>query len=506
MSRKWYGVTFLAVVLYCALLVAHALTRRPWTDEAMFADPAFTLISKGYLGCPVEEFAYAWPNLARHVYMPFPLNLVVLAGWFKIVGFGLIQQRVLSMLWTGILLFSIYRLIGVLLQDARTALWCTVLVALDYQIMVAGSFGRYDPMVAALGFCGYLLYLSLREKHLHLALILANTAVMLAGTTHPNGLLYFFGLSVLVLYHDRRRLGWRQVALSAVPYVAGGLVWGAYVMQDPRTAIAQLSSSSWNRVSILHPWLALKREILLRHGPGFGLIGPHSAGTRGPVQLKAVPLLAYVSGVIGCCAVPALRRHPGCRTLLLLTMVHLLYLTFFEGIKFAFYLEHLNPLYAVMLGIFTAWLWRSGRAPKLAVASAMALVLAIEVGGIVMRVRINTYGEHYAPALAFVKRHASPKDLVVGSPDFGFGYGFESNFRDDPLVGFNSGVVPEFIVWDADIYQDEFDKNALTKPDAHRYIVAMLRQYDSVFHNDGYTIYRRRADAGPPPPGEPFGK
>src|ERR1035438_6091232 len=94
-NRLWYALAAVVMVLYGALLGAQAATRRPWTDEAMFADPALTLITKGYLGCPVEEFAITWPNIARHTYMMFPLNLVVLAGWFKIAGFGLMQQRVL---------------------------------------------------------------------------------------------------------------------------------------------------------------------------------------------------------------------------------------------------------------------------------------------------------------------------------------------------------------------------------------------------------------------------
>ena len=502
-NRLWYALAAVVVVLYGALLVAQAATRRPWTDEAMFADPALTLITKGYLGCPVEEFAITWPNIARHTYMMFPLNLVVLAGWFKIAGFGLMQQRVLSMLWTALLLFSLYRLLLFLLRDKSTALVSVALVAVDYQIMVAGSFGRYDPMVAALGFGSYVLYLTLRERNLTLALLLANTSVMLCGTTHPNGLLYFVGLWVLALSLDRRRIGPRQLALCAIPYLAGAAVWAAYLMRDPASAMAQLRNNSYSRVAILEPVQALKREILLRYGPGFGLTSQHSAGHGKYVQLKVVPLLAYLVGVIGCFSASKIRRHPGCRILLLLTTVHVLYLTFFEGIKFPFYLVHIDPLYAILLGIFAVWLWRAGRLPKWAVAAALSCVAAVEIGGILLRVRIDTYGVQYAPAVEYVKRHATADGLVLASCDFGFGYGFESNFRDDPLLGYDSGRVPSYIVWDVDAYQDEFDKNAATKPAAHRYVSELLRQYDVVFHNIGYTIYQRRPDAGPPPARRP---
>lgn len=498
-KRLGHAAVAILALLYIALLIAQAKTRRPWIDEAMFGDPAYTLITRGYLGCPVEEYMSASPNIARHAYMMFPLDLVVLAGWFKIAGVGLIQQRVLSMLWTGLLLFSLYRLLVFLLRDRPVALLGVVLVAFDYHIMVAGSFGRYDPMVAALGFTAYALYLILRERNLNLALLLANTSVMLCGTTHPNGLLYLIGLWVLVLFLDRRRIGWRQLVLCAIPYVAGAAVWGAYLMQDPQSAIAQLRNNSYSRVAILHPLQALKREILGRYALGFGLAAQHSAGHVGPVYLKALPLLAYFVGALGCLSVPQIRRHYGCRILLLITAVHVLYLTFFEGIKFPFYLVHIDPLYAVLLSIFAAWLWRTGKVPRWTVASAIGCMLAVQAGGILLRARINTYGSQYAPASAYVKSHATPNDFVLASGDFGYGYGFDANYRDDPLLGYESGRVPGFIVWDTDTYQDEFNNNAATKPGAHRYAAELLRQYDVVFQNTGYTIYKRRSDAGPPP-------
>jgi hypothetical protein len=166
-------------------------------------------------------------------------------------------------------------------------------------------------------------------------------------------------------------------------------------------------------------------------------------------------------------------------------------------------LVHIDPLYAILLGIFAMWLWRAARMPKWVIAAALAGVAAVQIGGILMRVRIDTYGVQYAPAVDYVRRHAGTDGLLLASCDFGFGYGFTSNFRDDPLLGYDSGRVPGYIVWDVDAYQDEFDKNSEMKPGAHRYVTAMLRQYDVVFHNIGYTIYRRRPHVGPPPPRVP---
>ena len=74
----------ITAVVFIALLI-DAARRRPWNDEAMFANPA----EKRFLGITVYEGDGLLPELNRYTYLIFPLNLVTLAGWYKLVGFSL---------------------------------------------------------------------------------------------------------------------------------------------------------------------------------------------------------------------------------------------------------------------------------------------------------------------------------------------------------------------------------------------------------------------------------
>lgn len=101
----------------------------------------------------------------------------------------------------------------------------------------------------------------------------------------------------------------------------------------------------------------VKEEIELRWIRPYGL-GPHPPGTTRPfVKLKAVARFGYLAGISGGLATPALRRHAGYRVLLGLAAIHFVYFTFYEGMKFNYYLIHLPPLYLSLLAIFLHFLW-----------------------------------------------------------------------------------------------------------------------------------------------------
>ncbi len=128
---------------------------------------------------------------------------------------------------------------------------------------------------------------------------------------------------------------------------------------------------------------------------------------------------------------------------------------------------------------------------RLALAAAVAIVIGVGVGGAAMRVRLNTYGNMYAPAVSFVKQHAGPSDLIMASCDFGFAYGFRPNLLDDIRIGYFSGRIPQFIVVD-EIYQANFDAWRAGSPDLYRFIERRLSEYDVVYNHNSYRIYRRK--------------
>ncbi len=490
-SRVFAIVLLLLVAGYVALVVAQARTRKPWNDEAMSASAGLTFASKGYLAMPFfDEATPGFHGIHHHVYYIFPLQLVVLGLWYKLASFSLFTTRALSLLWAILLFWAVYRLLKLLSGNAFIALLAAVLTAFDYQIVSAAAFGRYDMMVAALGFTGYALFLLFRQRNFTVALLAGNACIALAGMTHPNGLVYFLGLWFLVFYYDRRRITVRDLAIAAVPYLIGGAVWSWYILQDVPDFKDQLFGNAGNRVGLLHPWQSLLNEIRFRYLTAYGLLA-HSPGHQSSlVKLKAIALAGYAAGLAICIASRSIRRNPGYRALLSLTAIHIVFFTFYEGMKFNYYLVHLLPLYLSCLAValYSVWQWRPRLRPL--VAAVAILLMAVGAGGILLHVRLNEVNRIYDPAVAFVKQRASANDVVFASCSFGFGYGFDSGLIDDDTFGYFSKKAARFIVVE-EIYADALNIHRQRHPAIYDHIRQALSNYRLVFESGDYKIYQR---------------
>lgn len=495
--RYCVAIGTIALVLYLVLLVADARAVKPWNDEAMAASAAYDLGTEGNTGVHFyDEKTPLFPGITRHTYYIFPFQLCVLAVWYKLAGFSLLSTRVISILWTLVILGALYAFLKTITHDRAIATVAVILTALDYHMMTEAAFGRYDTMVAALGFSAYCLYAYLRQRHLRIALLAGNACVTMAGATHPNGLLYFIGLWFMILYFDRKRIGWKDLLISAVPYAVGAAIWIPFILQDFPSFRGQLSMNASGRIGLLHPWDSLMREIRVRYLTEFGL-GPHSAGHDAWwVKLKALSLLAYFAGIAGCLGLRSIRNNEKYRVLLVLTGIHWAYMTFYENMKFSYYLVHLIPLFCALLAIFSVTLWRAesvGRwkfVGRWAVAAALVLVCLVQVGGIAAKVRLNDYANSYLPAVEFVRDHASKSDLVDASCSFGFGYGFDRNMMDDPSLGYYDGRLPEYVVVE-EIYDGWWQERKSLQPAVYAYCMKTMRDYQEVYDHMGYRVYRR---------------
>jgi 4-amino-4-deoxy-L-arabinose transferase-like glycosyltransferase len=480
------------LLVYLALAAGSALTRRPWSDEAWFANPAWNLATKGFMGTTVLRTGEAWlQGIERRTYWVMPLGLLAEAAWFKLFGFGLFTTRLLSAAWGALALGACYVFVKRLSGDAPLALLTVALLAVDYVFISAASFGRMDMMSAALGLSAYAAYAALRERNLLAAVFAAQSLTCLSGLTHPHGgTLTFLGLIFVTLYLDRARLGWRHLAVAAAPYLVGALGWGAYVAQEPQTFLAQFkgNATTGGRASTLtHPWLGLKWEITRRYATAYGL-GAHSAGHRGPIMLKSLVLVAYACAVAGVLAVRRLRAEPYVRVLLALVAVHFVALSIVDGQKLYYYLVHIVPLYTALLAVFLLWCWRRRAMPRLALLLAASALLAVQAGGLLYRMKVNTMRQGYAPAVAFLREHTTPQTLIMASGDIGFGLGFDRNLVDDTRLGYHTGVRPEVIVVE-EIYGENFKGWRASEPALAAHVARTLAGYDLVHDAGGYQIY-----------------
>src|SRR5713226_1758140 len=93
------------VIVYLLLAGGTALTKRPWCDEACFANPAADLIAHGTMGYTEMDpmghhitIGREWKGVQTHAYFIMPLDPVLQAGWFKLFGVHVFSMRSLHIL------------------------------------------------------------------------------------------------------------------------------------------------------------------------------------------------------------------------------------------------------------------------------------------------------------------------------------------------------------------------------------------------------------------------
>jgi 4-amino-4-deoxy-L-arabinose transferase-like glycosyltransferase len=498
-NQKLLLWTAAAVIPFILLSVGTALTKRPWCDEAWFASPALDLVVNGRMGTQVLEPTGSFMSVQtpgvrldridQRTYWVMPLHFLVLALWFKLFGFSLTVLRLAAIAWGLTALAACYAIVGQLGGSRELAILAIFFIGIDSAFIDSASDGRMDMMCAALGFVALAAYLSLRETNFRCAVVAGHTAAALSVFTHPNGVMASAALLLSMLYLDRERFSWLTLPLAAIPYVAAALGWGLYILQDPTAFRAQFGANSLGRsVGLTAPFEALWLEIRVRYLESHFL--PADAGSFS--YLKVLVLAAYFGAVIAMIAVPELRRHRACRLLLYLTGLRFLMMAVLISFKYESYLVNILPLYAVILACAISWLWQRPSRIRWAAAVVLCAVLAVQSIWSLNRIlRYRPYQTKYQPAVSFLKAHMTSQDLVFGSAELGFSFGFYNRrIVDDLWLGRWSGKQPTIIVMDKWRYY----KTINDKPSEFTQYATQLLQRD--FHqvysqDEGYQIYAR---------------
>ncbi|HET6890837.1 MAG TPA: hypothetical protein VFH31_07020, partial [Pyrinomonadaceae bacterium] len=403
-----------------------ALTEIPGTDEGFFANPAFNLLTKGSFTTTVlETFGTPFKGMDRHTYWIMPLQPLTLSVWYRVFGFSVFSTRSLSILWGVVALVSWFIIVQSLFKRTGLAFLVVALLSCDYIFIVCASSGRMDMMSAALGFAGFATYLLLRERSLRWAVLLSQSLVLMSGLTHPMGLLPFFGLIFVSLYFDRKRLGFKHVAIALTPYVIGGLAWGSYILQDPPSffsqffANASMGSEEYigsRFVGLFSPLTGLRLELTHRYLANFGL------GTRtvGAMQIKILFLVLYMVGVLGSLSVREIRRAANYKVLLGITLVYFMGLAIIDSQKAYYYLVHIVPFYLTICALFINWCWTRPNLLGKSLALALSAIAIVEIMGLVYRIRRDNYRNSFQPAVNFLKVNASPQSSIAANSGVAF--------------------------------------------------------------------------------------
>ena len=482
--------TIVILLFYIVLSAGTAHALRPWVDEGWHGAPAWSLAFRGYMGTP-SFVEVGLKDIDRYTYWIMPIYPVTQAGWYRIFNFSLESLRALSVLSVLIGLVCWTLFYRRLTEDKFGALLFMALMACDYISTTDAGTGRPDAMSFAFQAGAFAAYLHWRERNLLRAVLFSQTLVVASGLTHPNGgMLSFIGVLWLVLYFDRRRIRPVHVAIAAIPYVAGAIGWGAYILQDPQAFIAQYRYQLVTRSQVLvAPWMAVRDEFVKRILTNMGL-GGHSPGSSGPHYLKAVVFLAYGIGILGLFGIPSVRRQSASRVVLGLIALYAFFFTFMEGTKAAYYLIYfVYPLTAAMV-ILVRWFWVNAAPMRPLIAVGLAGLFVIQTGGIAYRIRRDAWHKEYLPAVAFLRAHAKPGDLIVGSHELGFTIGFQPDFVDDHLLGLNTGKWPDYIFVE-EIYRGRFDTVKLKNPEEYDKLQTRLTQYHPIYKENDFEILER---------------
>ncbi len=482
-------LTLLAAALFLLLALLTAFTRMPWIDEGLFADPGMNLAAHGFMGSPVIAGEKNLTRIDQRTYWIMPLYPVLQGAWYKCAGFGLFSQRSLSILFGLLGLLSWYVFLRKV-AGGDVASLASVLLAFDYIYVTVASFGRNDIVSAAFGAASFAAYMLLREDRLQYAVLASHALLALSLFSHPNAVLWIAGSACLALYYDSKRLRPAHALVAAIPYLILAGAWTVYILQDLPAFLDQFgANASYDRFASLRaPWKSIRGEIVSRYMVAFGM-GGHSSGHSGPIMLKALVLAGYVLSVLAAVAIPALRRNPALRLLLLLLGVFFLIQCFFNQ-KLYLYLAHIVPLYDAVLAFVIVWLWSSRRVPRFVLAGFLVLIAAVQAGGLSYRAGLDEYRRQYLPAVRFLRANLSPGALVSGSAALIYDLP-PGQLVYDRTLGYYNGRKPSFVV--CEDAMDENIEGLRSQPALYRFVRGRLAgEYDLVYRSTSFKIYKAR--------------
>ncbi|MBK9165435.1 MAG: glycosyltransferase family 39 protein [Acidobacteria bacterium] len=436
-------------------------------------------------------------GLDRYTYWTAPLYYPLQAAWYRVFGFSLLSMRSLSTMFGLLLVLSVFIISRKLFMDDSIAILTAALLSFDYVVVMGSSFGRMDIICSAFGWSAIAAYFLLRERNLFLALLVGQTLVVLSGLTHFLGVLYFLALWIVAAYFDRSRLSARDVVLSFIPYLIGGLAWGAYILQEPALFMSQFggNAADGGRLKLLaDPISAIYKELTLRYAVAYGL-GPNSLGSTGPIWLKSSVLVLYLVSLITVLAFKELRRHSGVRICLVLLSVFFVVLTILDGQKLSYYLLNIIPLYSIITAVSAVHLYRASRTLKIIVPMMIAGVLFLQLGGLLYKMRSNAYADQFAAAATFLSARSKAGDVTAASAEMAFALGFDGQVVDDHWLGFERNRRFRFFVLE-EVYLDALDGKRQQMPEVYHHVVDTLnRDYELVYDQAHYKIYQLKARA-----------
>jgi len=478
LGRRPRLVALAAGLVFLVVSVRHLDTvPQVYEDEPWQASTAYKLVTSGVFGSDLFAGFY---NTDQRYYGFMPLHPLLLAGFFRVLGAGVVQARLetvslslLTLLLTfalGARLFSTWvGAIAVVLLVLVRWTGLTYVQLTGIPLVDFARIARYDPFVPVLGLAGLYAYLSARGPprdaprpssnanrlfDTHWALFTgAGVLASLAGLAHLYGLFWVPILILLAIWDGRpKAIGWLVLGavLPWLPYLA-------YVLADVpdwrgQTLIYQ------SRFELFNPRWYLDNLVqeYHRYGPGLGPLG--------------LAWLTRVGFWASLCALPLsvamlVRRAVGeadaaARAIVVPAILLPVLFALTIKLKLVNYTLIELPIFAVAIawGVRRLWLSRQTWArPLIAIVGA-----TIMLEGAVQLVRLEQAGQTTTPYptfIAAVRQYLPPGARILGLHTYWFGlqdFDYRSflvplNWADEglPLDQGLAHVAPDVVLMDA---------------------------------------------------------
>jgi hypothetical protein len=485
-SRAQWAAAACALLIYLVLSVGLSLSRSPWWDEGLFADIAINFRNFGHLGSSVlAPSGYLdLPGVHQYTFFQFPLYLLALGGWFRLVPATVVSMRLFSVMWGCVFILSWFVVLRSLSRNEPLSLLVASVVALEYESVVKASTGRMDMMCAALGLAGLASYFWFRDSNRSRGVILAAWFEAASLFCHPMGAV-MNAVAAAVIIWDLRRINWRLIAAASLPYLTGTAWCLYYIHQAPGVFWAQSKAASEYRVrGIGVVLLGVLNDANARYIHSY-------AGYAGILNLSAICLVFLAVGMVALLKDRNLRRQPEANRLLLSAAIAYAGVAIVDGMKFPHYLIFSIPFFAACGAVWVYDRWREGGLGRWVACSLLAANLLIGIGGAGYRIRRNEYRQLYDPAVEFVRSQLPSNGLVMGGSELGFALGFGRPLVDDRYLGFFSGERPAMFVENKFYglpWRSPRFANALSSSRSE-----LGKKYHLAFSNDAYKVYLRNA-------------
>jgi 4-amino-4-deoxy-L-arabinose transferase-like glycosyltransferase len=356
MKSRYLDFAWFALVLGAFLFIAAqrlGTVPVPEGDEAFTLQVPYEMLNHGKLALPMLR--YLGGNIENVWHSFIPVYFVLLTGFHKLFGFGLVQGRAFNLVTAALTLLMVY-LIGRRLFDWRAGLISVVMLVGDQTFLERSRLLRSDYAASAFALLAFYLYELAEQRRSSRFYIGSGLAAGAGVMCHTNTLYMLGAICLLILFREgRRTLRSRKLYMfvgAALAVMAYEII---YDLIDYKNFLLQ------NRGDDVH------FRILTRSGLWLNLLEERARYARwyaGGVMFQGLSQVTlHIFQALTAAAVVYLfvvcarriRRGEGLSDsrarVLLITLVVVLFHALIVSHKRIYYLAHLAPWFALCVGV-----------------------------------------------------------------------------------------------------------------------------------------------------------